>query len=160
MSLQDLNYIAGFLDADGSIIAQFVKKQDYKWGFGISFTVQLSLLSERKIYMDKIKDIIGVGYVRVRSKNSKICDYVLTDTKLVHAFLKEIVPYLRVKKRQADLVITIIERLPNIKKDLEQFKIVAALVDQVSGLNDSKNRTLTGDYVISEITKKIREKKL
>ena len=32
-------YIAGFLDADGSIISQIVKSSDYKFGFYIRLSI-------------------------------------------------------------------------------------------------------------------------
>jgi len=35
----DLAYIAGFLDADGSIITQIVKNDSYKYGFTIRISI-------------------------------------------------------------------------------------------------------------------------
>jgi hypothetical protein len=35
----DLAYIAGFLDADGSIISQIVKNETYKYGFIIRISI-------------------------------------------------------------------------------------------------------------------------
>jgi len=44
----DCIYLAGFLDGDGSIIAQMVLRQDYKFKFQIRLTLQFTLLKKRR----------------------------------------------------------------------------------------------------------------
>ena len=39
LSPMELSYIAGFLDGDGSIFAQMVKRDDYKLGFQIRVSI-------------------------------------------------------------------------------------------------------------------------
>ena len=135
-----LSYIAGFLDGDGSIIAQIVQKGDMKWGFQIRLTVQFTQKLSRKIWLLKLKEDMKYGYIRERGT---VCDYVITDTKCVYEVLKHLQPFLRMKQKQANLVITIIERLPLTKHSQDKFIEVLHLVDHVGDLNDSKNRIHT-----------------
>jgi hypothetical protein len=153
----DLIYIAGFLDGDGSIIAQLVKRDDYKNGYQIRLSIQFTQLTKRRIYLEKLKDLIGVGYIRDRSfspkrgvETSPVSDYVITETKQVYLFLKMITPFLRIKKKQADLVITIIEQLP-LAKDPHKFYELCQKVDQVAAFNDSKSRLITADVVYAKL---------
>lgn len=44
----DIIYLAGFLDGDGSIIAQLVFRKDYKFKFQIRLTLQFSQLKKRR----------------------------------------------------------------------------------------------------------------
>ncbi len=144
----DLLYLAGFIDADGSIIAQIVRNKEYILKFQIRVTVQVTQLKKRRFFLEDIKEMIGVGTVRDRNE---ISDYVLTDTKLVCEFLKQIVPYLRLKKKQANLVVKIIEQLPTARQTKESFIQLCSLVDQVSNLNDSKSKKITADVVAKEL---------
>jgi hypothetical protein len=147
----ELIYIAGFLDGDGSIIAQLVKRDDYKNGYQIRLSIQFTQLTKRRIYLEKLKDLIGVGYIRDRSlKASQVSDYVITETKQVYLFLKMLTPFLRIKKKQADLVITIIERLP-LAKDPHKFYELCQKVDQVAAFNDSKSRLITAEVVYANL---------
>jgi hypothetical protein len=111
-------------------------------------TVQVTQLKKRRVFLEDIKEMIGVGTVRDRNE---ISDYVLTDTKLVCEFLKQIVPYLRLKKKQANLVVKIIEQLPTARQTKESFIQLCSLVDQVSNLNDSKSKKITADVVAKEL---------
>jgi LAGLIDADG endonuclease len=138
--LFDLIYLAGFIDGDGSITAQLVKREDYKWGYQIRLTVQFTQHRKRRIFLEKLKDIIGVGYIRDRDI---VSDYVITEPKNVLLLLKLIQPYLRIKQKQANLVITIIEQLPLAKKSKDKFIELSYMIDQVALLNDSKARKIT-----------------
>lgn len=175
ITLHDLIYIAGFLDGDGCIMAQLITRPDYKLGFQIRLTVQFTQSSKREIYLQKLKDILGIGYIRNRNRVNigaspqlggltnrltsdgsnyqtnglinPVCDYIITEPKNVYMFLKEIQPYLRMKQKQANLVLTIIEQLPLAKDSPSKFIELAHMVDHVASLNDSKNRKVTATHV-------------
>ena len=192
ITLFDLIYIAGFLDGDGAIIAQFVTRDDYKWKYQIRLSIQFTQHTKRSIYLTKLKDIIGAGSVRhlsnyphnhlggyvdtaspvarlvggydpatggVRTKginlngelpndssvlngtskvngNEGVSDYVITASESVLALLKQLQPYLRLKQKQADLAITLLEQLPLAKNDKVKFIELVAIVDQIASLND------------------------
>ena len=150
--LNDLLYIAGFLDGDGSIIAQLITRSDYKMGYHIRLTIQFTQHLKRMIYLEKLKEIVGgIGYIRTRNS---MCDYIITEPKNVYAFLKQIQPFLRIKQKQANLVLTIIEQLPLAKDSQTKFIELAHLVDHVASLNDSKTRKITA--LVIEATLKVK----
>lgn len=147
--LNDLLYIAGFLDGDGCIMAQLITRSDYKMGYKIRLTVQFTQHLKRKIYLEKIKEIIGgVGYITTRNS---MCAYIITEPKNVYTFLKQIQPFLRIKQKQANLVLTIIEQLPLAKDSQTKFIELAHLVDNVASLNDSKTRKITALVVEAKL---------
>jgi hypothetical protein len=138
----DLIYLAGFLDGDGCIMAQLKPRKDYKMGWKIEMTVQFTQHSVRKIYLVKYQDLIGAGYIRKR-ESTDVCDLVITEVRNVYKFLNILKPFVRMKRKQVDLALTIIEQLPKAKKDPVKFLQLANLTDQISALNDSKNRKYT-----------------
>jgi len=166
ITIFDLIYIAGFLDGDGAIIAQFVTRDDYKWKYQIRISIQFTQHTKRSIYLTKLQQIIGAGSVRHRKPvtdmsnvgilNESVSDYVITANLSVLALLKMLQPYLRIKQKQADLAITLLEQLPLAKNDKVKFIELVDIVDQIAFLNDTKvsKRTLTG-AVIKEVLKKI-----
>lgn len=149
ISKDDLLYLAGFLDGDGSIISQLVRRSDYVNKFQIRVTVQFTQLTKRRHHLENIKKIIGAGTLRDTAK--QVSHYVLTDTNQVHAFLKQIAPYLRLKQKQAYLTIRIIEELPTARQSFDTFVELCKIVDQVSELNDSKKKTIDARLVAKEL---------
>jgi len=155
INLQELIYIAGFLDGDGSICVQFVKQncKDISNEYRIRFTVQFTQKTKRRIYLDKLHNVIKSGYIRDRKK-SGVSDYVITEPRHVVRLLKELQPYLRIKKKQANLVIYMIEQLPAAKTCKQTFAKIAVIVDQISALNDSKTtRKITSSVVLEKLLK-------
>ena len=145
---EDLLYLAGLIDGDGSIVAQIVRRPDYVFRFQIRLTVQISQRKKRRHHLEDIRNTIAYGIVRDRGDMS---DYVLTDTKIVFHFLKQISPFLRIKKKQANLVIKIIEQLPSSKNSALLFVDLCRLADQVAELNDSKKREINAEVVANSL---------
>jgi len=162
LTLDELNHIAGFLDGDGSVIAQIIRRKDYVLKFQIRLTVQFTQHTKRRWFLEHIKDLIdllkidllkiggkgkpGMGWIRNRGE-SEVSDYVITDTQDVLTVLRILEPFLVIKKKQAGLVIKIIESLPSVGHSQVAFLEVARLTDQVAQLNDSKTRTVTSKVV-------------
>jgi hypothetical protein len=145
----DLTYLAGLIDGDGSIIAQNVRRKDYKNKFQIRLTVQISQRNKRQEHLEKIQRLIGAGTVQKYEKG--MAQYQLIETSEVYNFLQQLLPYLRMKKKQAALVIRIIQQLPAAKASKEEFLKLAELADQVASYNDSKTRKVTADVVAKEL---------
>lgn len=160
----ELSYLAGLIDGDGSIIAQFVYHKDYKktMPYEIRLTVQVTQLTKRRHHLEYLLQTIGEGSVRDRKKRNnkdQISDYVLVGPRAVSELLKMLVPYLRIKKKQAELVIRICEQLDN-SADPAIFDQTLDLVDHVAALNDSKNRENTAQVVRDRIKKALDESSL
>lgn len=140
----DLIYLAGFLDGDGSIIAQLVERKDYKWLYQIRLTVQFTQKTKRLHFLNELQSIIDVGYIRSRGN---VSDYVISEPKNVYDLLNQLKPFLRIKQKQANLVMKIIEQLPLAKDSKEKFLELCELANQVTLLNDSKNLKNTVEKV-------------
>jgi hypothetical protein len=65
----------------------------------------------------------------------------------VKPLLQKLHPFLRLKQKQANLVIRICEQLSSTKGDFLKFLALCELSDQVARLNDSKKRTVTSATV-------------
>ena len=140
-----LAYLAGFIDADGSIFAQIKKRDDYILKFQVSLSIVFFQKKTRKHHLIQIQNEIGKGVLKER--NDGILELTLTGTNLVGSFLSLLKPFLRLKKKQANLMLKIIEQLPSIKNNSEKFIRLCELVDQIALLNDSKNRLITSERV-------------
>ena len=141
----NLAYLAGFLDADGSIMAQIVSRPDYIFKYQIRLSISFIQKTKRKHFLIKIQNEIKKG--NIRERNDEISELTLVGWQDVHWFLLQIKPFLRIKEKQANLVLKIIEQLPLTKKSPEKFLELCQLADQVANLNDSKMRTLTTSVV-------------
>ena len=139
-----LAYMAGFIDSDGSLIAQIVRKSDYAYKFQLRFSIQFSQRTSRKIYLDQLRDEVGYGHVVTRNNMS---DYVITEARILCELLELLRPYLRIKKRQANLIIKIIQELPSAKVSKEKFIELCKLANQVSQLNEP-NKTLKNTWEV------------
>lgn len=145
LSIVQASYIAGFIDADGSLIAQIVSREDYN----LKFQIKVSVLCIQKInrihHLKDFQSEIGTGTVRDRGDG--IAELAIVGQKNVFEFLQQIKPYLRNKKKQANLILRICEQLNQIKNNPQKFLELCELADHVAVLNDSKTRTNTTETV-------------
>lgn len=145
LSVEQASYLAGFIDADGCILAQIVSRKDYVLKFQIRVSVTCIQKMNQIHHLKHFESEIGKGTVRDRGDG--IGEFAIVGHKNVFAFLKQITPYLRIKKKQANLVIRICEQLDLTKKNPQKFLELCDLVDQTSALNGSKKRFMTAQYV-------------
>jgi hypothetical protein len=68
----------------------------------------------------------------------------------VKNFLSNIKPMLKIKRRQANLVLKRIDEIQKIK-DVETFIKLCHRVDQIAELNDSKKRVINAFFVKNEL---------
>ena len=85
-----------------------------------------------------------MGYVRSRKDN--MSELTIKNPKEVKILITKIIPFLIIKKPQANLVLEIIDLMDNIKTDYD-FLEVCKLIDKFIILNDSKKRTNTSEIV-------------
>lgn len=114
-SREDLIYLAGFFDGEGSVYISKTKK---------SFKPTCSIGNTNKEVIFWIRETIGYGLVRERKKsgNRKVAwDFTLTNLRDNIRFLSLIYPYLKIKRTQATLVINYIEkRMARIRQGKEK----------------------------------------
>ena len=120
-------YAAGFLDADGAIMATIEKHQEKKFGFRVRVTVKVT--QSRREILEWFQRKFHAGLIR---KNRTTFDWQIRDQKVAADFLEILLPYLKVKKPQARKALRILRRTINSSAQLRQ---VANLADSLSHLN-------------------------
>lgn len=135
-----LSYLAGFLEADGCILVQIVKNKTYKYKHTIRFSVVFYQKKDKKWFFMKLKKLLGVGTIRER--NDFMLEYTILGSKLVAQFLQMLLPFLILKKKLANLTLSIIEKQKNVQTEAN-FLEVCQMVDKVAEHTYSKNRKNT-----------------
>lgn len=146
-----LIYIAGFLDADGCINAQLVRRKDYIYGYQIRVWISFSQKSNRHWFIIWLHEIIKVGVIRKR--NDGMSEYTITGIKNVRPFLLSILNYLVIKADQGKLLCEIMNELETINNHTEFYELCKK-VDKFVLLKDSRNRTVTSDEVYKYLNNK------
>ena len=139
-----LAYIAGFLDGDGSIFFQIIRKNDYCLGFQIRTSIAFYQKSENEHILVWLKDQFGSGYLRRRKTG--ISDYTIVEAREVQRILKLLQPHVRLKKEHVRLGLEILEGLSS-KGEPTGLVSLSRLVDRFRDINYSKKRTITSSDV-------------
>lgn len=139
-------YIAGFLDGDGCINAQIVRRPDYKLHYQIRVTVTFFQKTKRHWILLQLHKLLALGTIRKR--NDGMSEYAIVGKTSVKTILQLLFPYLRLKKLHARRVLQIIAQLEK-DQDPQAFVKLCEVVDTFQDLNDSKMRTLTSQVVRS-----------
>jgi intein-encoded DNA endonuclease-like protein len=106
MSNEEKAYIAGFLDGDGSIMAQLVKRKDYKLRYQIRVSVVFYQKNTHQEFLLWLKEQLGYGYVRMR--NDGMSEYTIVGFREVQSVLTLLYPFLHLKKALAKDVMDLI----------------------------------------------------
>ena len=131
-------YIAGFLDADGAIMAVIEKHREKRFGFRVR--VALKVTQHSREILDWIQRMLRVGIVRANrlGDSRQTFDLHIRDRSDVRKVLEMLMPHLRVKIAQARIAIQILDS--DIKSEQDLIRN-ARLADALSRFNvRSKNR--------------------
>ncbi|HYM44497.1 MAG TPA: LAGLIDADG family homing endonuclease [Steroidobacteraceae bacterium] len=137
------SYIAGFLDGDGSIFFQLIRKHDYRFGFQIRASVAFYQKTDNARILQWLKDQLVSGSIRQR--RTGISDYTIVGANEVRRVLTELEPYVVLKREHVSLGLEILGALPTA--DPLHFLMLCRRVDRFRDLNYSKTRTITSDVV-------------
>jgi hypothetical protein len=148
MTDEEKAYIAGFLDGDGSIMAQLVFRKDYKLGYQVRTSVVFYQKTNHQDFLLWLKEQLGYGYVRMR--NDGMSEYTIVGFREVDHVLTLLCPFLRLKKDLARDVLRIIKSHP-VQRKMTAPKLVSLskLVDKTASFNYSKKRTITTATVVT-----------
>lgn len=148
MSNEEKAYIAGFLDGDGSIMAQLISRKDYKLGYQIRVSCVFYQKTTHQKHLLWLKEQLGYGYLRIR--NDGMSEYTIVGLREVEHVLTLLYPFLRLKKALARDVLVIIKQHPSQRK-MTASKLISLsrLVDKTASFNYSKKRTITSAVVIA-----------
>lgn len=105
----DLAYIAGFLDGDGSIMLQLHRREAGKNTFRIKTVICFYQDTRHHLELDWFKSILECGYLYKR--NDHISELRIEGFQKVFEVLTKLEPYLRFKRRQANLMLELIPKL-------------------------------------------------
>ena len=144
-----LAYIAGFLDGDGSIFFQLIRKKDYRVGFQIRSSIAFYQKAKNEQILLWLKEQLVAGYIRRRKTG--ISDYTIVELREVRRILELLQPHVRLKKAQVELGLQILNRLP-FAGDQTELIGLCRLVDRFRDLNYSKKRTVTSEIVEAHLT--------
>jgi hypothetical protein len=139
-------YIAGFIDGDGCINAQIVRRPDYKLHYQVRVTLTFFQKTSRHWILLQLHKLLKLGTLRKR--NDGMSEYAIVGKASVKNCLQLLYPYLRLKKLHARRVLQIITQLQK-DQDPQAFVKLCEVVDTFQDLNDSKMRTVTSQIVRS-----------
>jgi LAGLIDADG endonuclease len=141
-----LAYVAGFLDGDGSIFFQIVRRKDYRRKFQIRSSIAFYQKTEGARILYWLKKQFGCGYIRHRKTG--ISDYTVVESSEVKRILSLLKSHVKLKRKQLELGLQILHKLENAHTDAD-FLATCSLVDRFGKLNYSKKRTVT-HAIVSE----------
>lgn len=144
LTKEDLAYIAGFIDGDGSIFCQIIEGSDYKYGFTIRVSLVFFQHKDKKWFLMQWKDRLGFGIIRERKDD--IVEYAISSIDAVEQLLLLLKPFIIIKHNVLIKTLDIIEKKRKIQ-NLTDFLTLCSLVDEVGKLTYGKNRTVTSEYV-------------
>jgi hypothetical protein len=144
LSKEEISYLAGFIDGDGCINAQIVQREDYKLKYQIRVSITLFQDTKQHWFLLQIQKQIGYGTIRKRGDG--ISEHAIVGKQSVAEILQLLLPCLRLKRKQAVLVLEICGKLSQ-KQDPASFLQLCAKADMVGELNYSKKRTITASVV-------------
>jgi hypothetical protein len=158
LTKSDCIYLAGVLDTCGSICAKIVRDDTHEYKFAICVEIKITQHKKYRWWLNQIeKKIEGANVNYATNTNDsavKMIDSLIVNSlPRVREFLKKLVPHLRLKQKQANRAIEIINRYYKKKKTGAELVELCKLVDSISRLNYSENQKITSVVVIRELKK-------
>lgn len=143
----NLAYIAGFLDGDGSIYAKVVSRSDYKViKYQISMSISFIQRKDKYPYLEDIYEAFEKRGSLRKDRGDGIADYTITGPAHLSTVLPQLLPYIRIKKKQANLILHIINQYPASKTNHVKFLQLVKLVDQIQNLNKKPDEQKASNY--------------
>ena len=130
-------YIAGFLDGDGSIIFQLVRRRDYVYGYQIRASVGFYQHTRGRRGLEWLRQQLGCGFIRDRA--GQMSDYTVVGYSDVRRVLELVRPHCVFKRQQVEEALEML-RVLDSKQSADGFLAVAKLVDAFAALNSSKKK--------------------
>jgi hypothetical protein len=149
LTKEQLNaYLAGLIDGDGSIYCLLANriKDGYTFGYEIRPCASITQRPEKQHVLVHANTLSGgIGTLRRRSDNIASLDFHGRDK--VSRLVPRVKPYLYLKRKQARLVLHVIEQMPYVRDDAQKFLNLCRIVDRISQENDGNNLQNTSETV-------------
>lgn len=140
LSKDTLSYLAGFIDGDGSIGAQITFSKNRKDFFGVRVSIGFHQHKDRAWFLYWIGKTLNTGSISKR-KSSK-WDWTIYSQNDVKDLLIVLLPYLRIKRKLAFIVIDIVNSNKNVENRADLIKVMKK-VDETAFHTYSKRRLWT-----------------
>lgn len=137
LTQQQLAYLAGFIDGDGSIYVRLKPNDTYRYGFQIAPYIILFQSAKDEANFQKICEMLDCGYLRRRKDG--ILEYTIGRKEEILSLIQKIKPYLILKRQQADLLEKIFKH-KSLVKNVHDFSKLMDLINQFGEINYSKKR--------------------
>ena len=120
----DLAYIAGFLDGDGSLMIQLKHRSESKTGgMRVMLTISFYQDSRHEAPLHWIREVLGIGYLSHR--NDGMTELRINGHQQVLGILLDLLPFLKFKKRQAEVIISSAQLLlGDVRNEVTKEKLV------------------------------------
>ena len=128
-SKSDLAYIAGFFDGDGSLMVQFKNRRDRPKGWRIMFTLCFYQDTRHEKPLFWIRRRLGIGYISRR--NDGITELRINGYERAKDILENLYPYIRFKRKQAQITLKILNIVVGKKFQEIRRKIRLRIADMI-----------------------------
>ena len=145
----NLAYIAGFLDGDGSLMLQIKKRKDGKSKRRFMCTICFYQDSRHEKSLHWIQGILGIGYISKR--NDGMTELRINGYTQVRDILKALLPYIRFKKLQAVALCKACEVLSLAKRrrlSEKQLFVLANLILVIQAENYANKKKRSKDELL------------
>lgn len=144
-------YLAGLIDGDGSIMLQLKPRTNSRFGVRVKTLIVIYQDSKMIGEMTWLHQELGAGYIYER--NDHITEIRIEGHQRVKEILTKLLPYLRFKKPQAQLLLKAINLMRKSIKTKETLGEIAKVADQISSYNyKNSKRKYTGTYVMQNLS--------
>ena len=143
----DLAYIAGFLDGDGSIMLQIKKRKDGNVS-SHRFMATICFYQDARHAkpLEWIRKVLGIGYISYR--NDGMAELRINGFKQVGEILTKLIPFIKFKKIQAAEVVKAVGILQNdIRTEGDLRKIAGAMV-RIQSVNYATRKKKTLEEIL------------
>lgn len=129
-------WLAGFIDGEGSI--GLTKEYDQRKGVGyFHYRPALQISNTVKSALDDAQEMIGGGYISLlyrdkRGNRKPLYMYALRKQEILKQTLQSIIPYLRIKRKHAELLVAYIHRRQDIRKNAKGWYAPYVTEDEIT----------------------------
>jgi len=116
-------------------MAKIVKGESYEYKHYICLSIVFFQKKEKHWFMIYLKKLLHYGTIRIRDDG--ISEYVITGANAVETVLRSLLPFLKLKRKSAKIILKIIQDKKKVDSK-EEFIKVCKLVDSIQSLTYSK----------------------
>jgi hypothetical protein len=147
---EDICYIAGFFDGDGSVRLQLQPRQSSKLGFRVRSIISFAQKTGHDESLRWIQKKLGIGYIY--NRNDLMTELKIEGFESVERILTILKPFVHFKKKQVNLVL---KALKTIKEKDFNILAIAKISDKISKYNYATTKKRYTAEFIREFQKKV-----